>query len=95
MVSVYLLTKLSLQGRSTVGNYPSPLCVSLLGIRFIEWINIPTSLDHDRISAVLGYKTQLQLLEERRISTVSHVKNIRFSNSPEDRKIIVGCMSAS
>ena len=78
-----------------MGDYPSHLWLSLLGIRFIEWINISTSLDHDRISVALGYKAHLQLLEERGIPTVSHVKNIRLSNSPEDRKIIVGCMSAS
>jgi hypothetical protein len=78
MALIYFIDKLTLQGRSTVGDSAGHLCFSLLGVCFVERINIRTSLNHDRISAGLGYKTYLQLLEERRISTVSHVKVYHF-----------------
>jgi hypothetical protein len=54
------------------------LCLSLLDICFIERIDICTSLDHDRISTSLGHKAYIQLLEEGRVSTVSHMKVYHF-----------------
>lgn len=70
--------KLTSQGRSTVGDSPSLIRISLLDIRLIERIGVRTSLDYDRISVSLGHKAYLQLLEERRVSTVSHLKAWEF-----------------
>ena len=80
MVWRVFIQQLNPKGGSIVVNSSSVLCHALPVLRFFERLTISTPFYHDSISAFLGHKAHIQLLEERWVQPViSHVTYL-FSN---------------